>query len=90
MEQEPQIQAGKGKKGKQPGDEMQEASVHSARHQQRGKGSVHKFLASELPWDWWGLNAFHGFTTEKSPEAERIDTVRAERGQIPPALIPKA
>lgn len=54
---------------------MQEASGHSARHWQRCKDSVHKFLASELPRHWWILNTFHGFTTENSPEAEVIDTV---------------
>lgn len=69
---------------------MQEASGHSARHQQRCKDSVHKFLVSELPTDWWILNAFHGFTTEKSPEAEMIDRVQAEKGTGPFTTDPKS
>lgn len=69
---------------------MQEASGHSARHQQRCKDSVHKFLASELPRDWWILNAFHGFSTENSPEAEMIDTVQVEKGTDPSNIDPKS
>lgn len=66
---------------------MQEAPGHSARHQQRGKGSVHKVLVSELPRDWWILN---NFITENSPEAEMVIQDQLERGQIPPPSTPKA
>lgn len=69
---------------------MQEASGHSARHQQRCKDSVHNFLGSELPRDCWILNAFHGFTTEKSPEAEMIDTAQAAKGADPFTIAPKS
>lgn len=69
---------------------MQEASGHSARHQLRCKDSVHKFLVSELPRDCWILNPFHGFTSEKSPGAEMIDTAQAAKGADSFTIGPKS
>lgn len=66
---------------------MQEAPGHSARHQQRGKGSVHEFLVSELPRDWWILN---NFITENSPEAEMVDTGPAGKGTDPSTINPQS
>lgn len=66
---------------------MQEAPGHSARHQQRGKGSVHKVLVSELPSDWWILN---DFITENSPEAEMVDTGPAGKGTDPSTINPQS